>query len=82
MLLHPGAAEPGAAGFPGSFRFCFPKRFGKGAGGAFYAVATLGSGRYRLWQKKREKPKTLNGRSPLEDSSVFDDPVLVLIVMT
>ena len=37
---------------------------------------------YRLWQKKREKPKTLNGRLPLEDSSVFDDSVLVLIVMT
>ena len=37
---------------------------------------------YRLWQKKREKTKTLNGRLPLEDSSVFDDPVLVLIVMT
>ena len=33
-------------------------------------------------KKKREKPKTLNGRLPLEDSSVFDDPVLVLIVMT
>ena len=33
-------------------------------------------------KKKREKPKTLNGRLTLEDSSVFDDPVLVLIVMT
>ena len=32
-------------------------------------------------KKKREKPKTLNGRLPLEDSSDFDDPVLVLIVM-
>ena len=46
MLLHPGAAEPGAAGFPGSFRFCFPKRFGFRVGGAFCAVATSGSGRY------------------------------------
>ena len=26
--------------------------------------------------------QTLNGRLPLEDSSVFDDPVLVGIVMT
>ena len=33
-------------------------------------------------KKKREKPKTLNGRLPLEDSSVFDDSVLVFIVMT
>ena len=32
-------------------------------------------------KKKREKTKTLNGRLPLEDSSDFDDPVLVLIVM-
>ena len=31
--------------------------------------------------EKNEK-KTLNGRLPLEDSSDFDDPVLVLIVMT
>ena len=45
MVYYPGAAEPGAAGFPGSFRFCFPKRFGFRVGGAFYAVATLGSGR-------------------------------------
>ena len=28
-----------------------------------------------------ENRKTLNGRLPLEDSSDFDDPVLVLIVM-
>ena len=29
-----------------------------------------------------KKRQTLNGRLPLEDSSVFDDSVCVLIVMT
>ena len=29
-----------------------------------------------------KKGQTLNGRLPLEDSSVFDDSVCVLIVMT
>ena len=33
-------------------------------------------------EQKWENQKTLNGRLPLEDSSDFDDPVLVLIVMT
>ena len=38
--------------------------------------------RYRLWQKKWEKPKTLKGRFPLEDSSDFDDFWTELILMT
>ena len=37
---------------------------------------------YPLWKKKSHKPKTLNGRLPLEDSSDFDDFWTEFIVMT